>query len=76
MAVLVVDDNVTGSKLLRAVLEAEGHAVITAGDGLEALDLLERHPVQAIISDLLMPGLDGYRLCREIRQRYLRLAER
>ena len=68
MAVLVVDDNVTGSKLLRAVLEAEGHAVITAGDGLEALDLLERHPVQAIISDLLMPGLDGYRLCREIRQ--------
>ena len=68
MAVLVVDDNITGCKLLRAVLESEGHAVITASDGHKALKALESHPVQAVISDLLMPGLDGYRLCREIRQ--------
>ena len=67
-AVLVVDDNVTGCKLLRAVLESEGHAVITASDGHKALEVLERHSVQAVISDLLMPGLDGFRLCREIRQ--------
>jgi two-component system cell cycle sensor histidine kinase/response regulator CckA len=68
MNVLIADDNDTSCKLLRAVLEAEGHAVIAAADGYEALGVLERHPVDAIICDLLMPNLDGYRLCREIRQ--------
>jgi PAS domain S-box-containing protein len=68
MNVLIADDNNINCKLLRTVLEAEGHAVIVAADGSEALRLLEHHPVDAIISDLLMPNLDGYRLCREIRQ--------
>jgi PAS domain S-box-containing protein len=68
MNVLIADDNNISCKLLRAVLEAEGHAVIVAADGREALRLLEHHPVDAIISDLLMPNLDGDRLCREIRQ--------
>jgi PAS domain S-box-containing protein len=68
MNVLIADDNNISCKLLRAVLEAEGHAVIVAADGREALRLLEHHPVDAIISDLLMPNLDGYRLCREIRR--------
>src|ERR1700738_1877255 len=68
MNVLIADDNKTSCKLLRAVLEAEGHEVIAAADGHEALGLFESHPVDAIISDLLMPNLDGYRLCREIRQ--------
>ena len=68
MNVLIADDNNTSSKILRAMLETEGHAVIVAADGREALELLERHPVDVIISDLLMPNLDGYQLCREIRQ--------
>jgi two-component system, cell cycle sensor histidine kinase and response regulator CckA len=68
MKVLIADDNDASCKLLRAVLEADGHAVIVASDGREALELLERHPVDAIISDLLMPNLDGFRLCREIRR--------
>jgi PAS domain S-box-containing protein len=68
MKVLIADDNEASCKLLRALLEAEGHTVIVAADGHEALGLLERYPVDAIISDLLMPNLDGFRLCREIRQ--------
>ncbi len=68
MNVLIADDNNSSCRLLRAVLETEGYAVIVAADGHEALELLERHPVDAIISDLLMPNLDGYRLCREVRQ--------
>jgi CheY-like chemotaxis protein len=68
MKVLIADDNSASCKLLRALLEAHGHAVIVAADGREALELLERYPVDAIISDLLMPNLDGFRLCREIRQ--------
>jgi two-component system cell cycle sensor histidine kinase/response regulator CckA len=68
MNVLIADDNATSCKLLRAVLEADGHEVVEAADGLEVLELLERQPVDAIIADLLMPKLDGYRLCREVRQ--------
>jgi two-component system, cell cycle sensor histidine kinase and response regulator CckA len=68
MNVLIADANNTSCDLLRTVLETEGHAVIVAANGREALELLERHPVDAVISDLLMPNLDGYRLCREIRQ--------
>ncbi len=68
MNVLIADDNNTSCKLLRAFLEARGYAVIVAKDGHEALELLEHHPVDAIISDLLMPNLDGYRLCRKVRE--------
>src|SRR5208283_2204205 len=68
MNVLIADDNETSRKLLRAVLEAEGHAVFVAADGYEALELLERHLVHAIICDLLMPNLDGYRLCKKVRE--------
>jgi PAS domain S-box-containing protein len=68
MNVLIADDNNTSCRLLRAFLEARGYAVIVAKDGQEALELLEQHPVDAIISDLLMPNLDGYRLCRKIRE--------
>ncbi|MBV8142534.1 MAG: PAS domain-containing protein, partial [Verrucomicrobia bacterium] len=66
--ILIADDNASSCKLLRAVLEAEGHAVLVAGDGHQALEVLKDGPVGAIISDLLMPNLDGFRLCREIRR--------
>ena len=67
MNILIVDDHLTNLKLLRAQLEAEGHAVFEAHDGVEALSLLERQRVDAVISDILMPRMDGYRLCHEIR---------
>ncbi len=68
MNILVVDDDPISRTVLRATLEAEGYAVLEAGDGVEALALLERAPVKAIISDILMPNMDGYRLCQEIRR--------
>ena len=68
MNLLIVDDTPTNLKLLRAQLEAEGHAVFEAHDGVDALALLERQPVDAVISDILMPRMDGYRLCYEIRK--------
>ena len=67
MTVLIVDDNGTNLKLLRAVLEAEGHGVLAATDGLAALAVLEREPIDAVISDILMPNMDGYRFCAEVR---------
>ncbi len=68
MNILIVDDHPTNLKLLRAQLEAEGHAVFEAHDGVDALALLERQCVDAVISDILMPRMDGYRLCLEIRK--------
>src|ERR1035437_5706139 len=68
MNLLIVDDLPTDLKLLRAQLESEGHAVSEAHDGVDALALLERQRVDAVISDILMPRMDGYRLCHEIRK--------
>jgi PAS domain S-box-containing protein len=68
MNLLIVDDQPTDLKLLRAQLESEGHTVFEAHDGVDALALLERQRVDAVISDILMPRMDGYRLCREIRK--------
>lgn len=68
MNILTVDDNATNRKLLRAQLEAEGHAVLEAADGVEALAVLERAPVDAVTSDILMPNLDGFGLCHAVRK--------
>lgn len=68
MNILIVDDRPVNVKLLRAVLVAEGHAVREAPDGVEALSLLNRERVNAIISGIFMPKMDGYRLCYEVRR--------
>ena len=68
MNLLIVDDTPTNLKLLRAQLESEGHAVVEAQDGVDALALLNRQRVDVVISDILMRRMDGYRLCHEIRR--------
>ena len=67
MKILIVDDIAVNRKLLRAMLEAEGHTTLEAGDGVEALQVLNREKMDAVVSDILMPRMDGYRLCHEIR---------
>ena len=69
MKLLIVDDHDLNLKLLRAQLEGEGHAVLEASDGVEALEVLDRETVDGVISDILMPRMDGYRLCMELRGR-------
>ncbi|PYK58686.1 MAG: hypothetical protein DME43_10745 [Verrucomicrobia bacterium] len=66
--VLILDDVDTNRKLLRAQLEAEGVTVLEASDGVEGLEELKRQKVDAAISDLLMPNMDGYRFCYEVRK--------
>jgi signal transduction histidine kinase len=65
---LIADDFPGNLKLLRVGLEAEGHQVIEAANGLEVLTVLDRESVDAVISDILMPSMDGFRLCSEIRR--------
>ena len=68
MKLLVVDDHATKRKLLRVTFEAESHATLEASDGIEALEVLARENVDAIISDIFMPNMDGFRLCHEVRK--------
>lgn len=68
MLILVVEDSPTQSLLIRRTLGEHGHTVITAADGLEGLTLVkEKHP-NVVISDIAMPAMDGFALCREIKQ--------
>ncbi|MBI3850708.1 MAG: PAS domain S-box protein [Verrucomicrobia bacterium] len=68
MNILIVDDIAQNRKLLRAQLEAEKFTAFEAADGWEALAVLDREKIDAIISDILMPKMDGYRLCFEVRR--------
>ena len=69
--ILVADDSVDMRFVIRHALEAEGHAVVTAGTVREALDVLdEPAPVSLVISDVRMPGEDGFDLLRVVRHRF------
>jgi PAS domain S-box-containing protein len=66
--ILLVDDEDTAREILGLALEDQGFRILHAGDGLEALKVLGERPVDIVISDVLMPHMDGYRLCYEIRK--------
>jgi PAS domain S-box-containing protein len=68
LKILIVDDQPINLKLLRAELEAEGHTVFEATNGQEGFALLDRLPIDVIISDIFMPVMDGYRFCYEVRR--------
>lgn len=67
MTILIVDDEPQYRLLLRGVLQEEGHIVLDAADGLEALAKLDRTTPDIIISDVYMPGMDGLRFHRQVR---------
>ena len=65
--VLVVDDQPANIRLLEAILAPRGYDVATATSGEEALETISRTPVDLVLLDIVMPGLDGYEVCRQIR---------
>jgi DNA-binding response OmpR family regulator len=72
--VLVVDDEAVIRSFLVRVLEREGHTVIAASNGAEALDVLQQTTVDLMLSDIRMDQLDGVELLKEARERYPELA--
>jgi two-component system, OmpR family, response regulator len=69
MRVLVVEDEARMARLLRRGLEEEGHAVDIAADGPEGLWLATENPYAAVVLDVMLPGFDGFELCRRLRDR-------
>ena len=65
--ILVVDDEPRYLRLLEANLKTEGHEVVTAADGAQALDLFSSHPFDLVLLDVLMPRMDGFAVCQRIR---------
>lgn len=69
--ILVVDDSPTIQKVVSVTLEAHGHEVVTASDGMEALAKLRTLKPDLVLLDITMPHMDGYQLCRILRSNEL-----
>jgi adenylate cyclase len=65
--ILVVDDTPSNVKLLVDILGAKGYAVVTATNGTEALECVEREAPDLVLLDVMMPGMSGYDVCRKLR---------
>ena len=68
MKILIVDDIEENLYLLESLLKGSNYEVVTAKDGVEALDKLKEEPINMIISDILMPKMDGFQFCRECKK--------
>jgi adenylate cyclase len=67
VTVLVVDDKPQNIRLLDAVLSPKGYRVVSASSGTEALSALQNVNVDLVLLDIVMPGMDGYEVCKRIR---------
>ena len=65
--ILVVEDNLNTRKLMEDVLLDERYTPLLAANGQEALDILEHQHIDLMITDIMMPGMDGYTLTEQLR---------
>jgi two-component system, chemotaxis family, sensor kinase CheA len=65
--ILVVDDSITTRSLEKSILEAYGYGVEVAVDGLQALEAIRRNPPDLVISDVMMPRLNGFQLLEQMK---------
>jgi CheY-like chemotaxis protein len=66
--ILVVDDTELNLKMVGAILQKDGYEVVTARNGLEALEVIKTKPPALAILDVMMPDMDGYTLCERLRE--------
>lgn len=68
--ILVIDDQEPIRRIVRRALEQAGHDVVDASDGEMGIQMLARHAVDVVISDIFMPGQDGILTLRQIRKQF------
>lgn len=68
--ILIVEDEVGIRELIQLYLERHGYRTLAAGDGVEALKILEREQPQLILIDIEMPRMNGFELCRRVRAKH------
>lgn len=69
MRIMVVDDDAPSVKMISFLLREEGYEVVSADNGSTALEVVEREPPDLVILDVMMPHMDGFEVCRRIRQK-------
>jgi len=69
MRILIVDDNKENLYLLESMLKGIGYEAVLAGNGKEALEKLRTESIDMIISDVLMPVMDGFKFCKEVKEK-------
>jgi len=69
MKVLLVEDDAVSRRIFQRNLTQQGHSVLQACDGVEAWSILQNEPVRIVVSDWMMPRMDGLQLCRHLRER-------
>lgn len=67
--ILIVDDDNNINELLRLYLEKEGYTVAQSGDGLDAVKKFDDFAPDLVLLDIMLPGIDGWQVCREIRKK-------
>src|SRR5262249_10606729 len=73
MRILVVEDDTKMAELLRRGLTAEGHTVTIASDGVKALEQSQSLPLDAIVLDIMLPGMDGLNVAKQLRAKGLQI---
>ena len=68
LRILIADDDLGIARSLKEILEADGCLVVTASDGLEALEKLMTQPIDLLLSDVVMPNMDGHQLFLKVRE--------
>lgn len=68
--ILIVEDEVGIRELIQLYLEKHGYRTLTAGDGMEALEIMENNTPQLILIDIEMPRMNGFELCRRVRAKH------
>ena len=66
--ILVVDDDVALAEMIGIVLENEGYRVVFCSDGSQALSQFQEHNPDLVLLDVMLPGMDGFDVCRAIRR--------
>ncbi|MEO1084467.1 MAG: response regulator [Acidobacteriota bacterium] len=67
--ILIVDDSPTDRALIRETLESGGHQIASANDGSEALGAIERENPDLVLLDVVMPGENGFKVCRALKKK-------
>jgi len=68
--ILIVEDDKHISKLIKYNLEKAGFDCVAVGEGEEAFDVLQKQPIDLVILDIMLPGMDGFEVCKGIRQEH------
>lgn len=69
MKIMIAEDDSIARRVLQLTLEQFGHEAVATADGQQAWEAFDREPVRIVVSDWMMPGIDGLALCKKIRER-------